>query len=209
MPAVRDFLQQLVESGPDWCTLGLLAARDVILNRPPNRSDLLQLVLDACCSPISDTRSKAVRLVANRLFPDPGMAHQIEQAARQRLDAMLPSTTPAAAAELVAVKAEQPSPEETQATLPASPSAQAAAAQRKGESADAGSSEQQPSQTAQDGAQQVEQPQRIGEDGTEVQAAGPSDTDAAQLCALYCALCTKKHSLLRHLFEVYAQTSGK
>lgn len=38
-------------------------------------------------------------------------------------------------------------------------------------------------------------------------AQGPSAAEAAQLCALYCALCTKKHSLLRHLFEVYAATS--
>ncbi|KAL4443945.1 hypothetical protein ABPG75_011682 [Micractinium tetrahymenae] len=114
-PAVRQFLEQLAAAGPDWCTLALLAARDAILQRPPSQAALLELVLDACASPTSDTRSKAVRLVANRLFPDPGMAPHIEQAARRRLDAML--------------------------------------------------------------------------------------------CALYCALCTKKHSLLRHLFEVYAATS--
>ena len=51
----------------------------------------------------------------------------------------------------------------------------------------------------------------VEEDAEEAPAAatGPTDIEAAQLCALYCALCTKKHSLLRHLFEVYGQTSGR
>lgn len=57
-----------------------------------------------------------------------------------------------------------------------------------------------------------EEPQAsaTGEGGAQAAAAvpaGPSAVEAAQLCALYCALCTKKHSLLRHLFEVHAQTS--
>lgn len=174
MPAVRQFLEQVSEGGPEWCTLTLLAARDVILQRPPSREPLVQLVLDACAAPTSDTRSKAVRLVANRLFSDPGMAPQIEQSARQRLDAMLvPAAPPAAAAS------------ESEAT--------------------AGG------QTAGGSPVDVHQPAAAEED-VEVEApapAGPSDVEAAQLCALYCALCTKKHSLLRHLFEVYGQTSGK
>ena len=33
----------------------------------------------------------------------------------------------------------------------------------------------------------------------------PTEEAAAQLCELYCALCTKKHALLRGLFEAYAQ----
>jgi hypothetical protein len=31
-----------------------------------------------------------------------------------------------------------------------------------------------------------------------------SRAEAGRLCSLYCAICTKKHSLLKHLFEVYA-----
>ena len=196
MPAVRQFLQQVAEGGPDWCTLALLAARDVILQRPPSREPLVQLVLDACAAPTSDTRSKAVRLVANRLFSDPGMAPQIEESARQRLDAMLlPTVSPAAVATAPEAEGGAGSPS-AQAAAPAVEAAAAASA--AGEEAAAGCSGNPQQATAGAGAEEAP-----------AAPSGPSDIEAAQLCALYCALCTKKHSLLRHLFEVYGQTSGR
>ena len=198
MPAVRQFLQQVADGGPDWCTLALLAARDVILQRPPSREPLVQLVLDSCAAPTSDTRSKSVRLVANRLFSDAGMAPQIEQSARQRLDAMLlPAARPAADATAPKAEVRAGSPSD----LAPSPGEDApASAPAAGQGAAAGSPSDLQGQQA-----------TVEEDAEEAPAAatGPTDIEAAQLCALYCALCTKKHSLLRHLFEVYGQTSGR
>lgn len=251
--ALRQFLEQLAAAGPDWCTLALLAARDAILQRPPSRAPLLQLVLDACASPTSDTRSKAVRLVANRLFPDPGMAPAIEQAARRRLGAMVPPPTTAAAAAPEAVAEPGAAAEDAQAAAAAGAADAADAQAAEGTEAAAGAAEpvngQEPSpatgdaaaaataEGAADGtaAPAAEVKQEAAQEApaaskVQAQAAaaaaeaaarevrpqaaaaaaaqGPSAAEAAQLCALYCALCTKKHSLLRHLFEVYAATSG-
>ena len=179
MPAVQQFLQQMTDAGSDWCTLALLAARDVILQRPPCRSPLLEMVLAACASPMADTRSKAVRLVANRLFPDVSMGPQIELAARQRLD------------ELIVVHDAAGEPLAENSSVPVQ-------------------QQEQPQDVEQRQNDGLQQEAEAGAEGEEVpQPPGPSDAEAAQLCALYCALCTKKHSLLRHLFEVYGQTSGR
>lgn len=256
--ALRQFLEQLAAAGPEWCTLALLAARDAIERRPPSRAPLLALVLDACASSTSDTRGKAVRLVANRLFPNPGMAPIIEQAARRRLDAMLPPQPPAAAAVSEAAaaaaacspaaagaenvdgpapsSADAPEPEKSEraeaavavkreaadvATAASNPEAQAAAAAGDEEQAQAAAAAAAPTAGEQQGRaaaaaaageaqEQAAAAAAAGkaQDGASAGISGPSAAEAAQLCALYCALCTKKHSLLRRLFEVYAQTSG-
>ncbi len=43
MPAVRQFLKDLCGTGPDGATLALLAARDIIDQRPPSRQQVKQL----------------------------------------------------------------------------------------------------------------------------------------------------------------------
>ena len=214
-PGVGAFLAALAERGPEWATLALLAARDVLLARPPARQALLQLVLQAAASPTADTRSKAVRLAANRLFPDPGMAPEVEAAARRRLDAMLtpppapqpdaagsPAAPAAAAAEGTRSDEAQQQPQGEAAKGGGSPAGSPSAAAGAPEAAAADSEQQQQEQ------QQAEQPAAATGEGEAPPPTGPTDAEAAQLCALYCALCTKKHSLLRRLFEVYGQTSG-
>lgn len=171
-PAVCAFLERLAERSPEWCTLALSTARDCLVQRPPSRAPLLQLVLAAAASPTADTRGKAVRLAANRLYPDPGMAPAIEQAAQQRLDAMV---------------------------VPPPGGEQAEQQQQDGQAA----GEQQQADGQGSGGADTSLPA-----GQPAAGQGPTDMEAAQLCALYCALCTKKHSLLRHLFEVYGTTSG-
>lgn len=233
-PAVRAFLAGLIEGGPDWCTLSLLAARDCLLQRPPSRPALLELVLEACTSPTADTRSKAVRLAANRLFPDPSMAPAIEQAARRRLDAMVPPPAPVAAAVPAQLAAgsqpvspaaspEQPPPG-SQPGSPAAPleaaAGEPAVAMKAEPTAAAGGAAPAAGEAAaavkHDAGAEAAGEHAGGQPAAEAVAMmaeapppGPTDAEAAQLCALYCALCTKKHSLLRHLFEVYGQTSGK
>ncbi len=46
-PACADFLRDCAASGGDWATLALSAARDVALQRPPDRGPMLALILDA------------------------------------------------------------------------------------------------------------------------------------------------------------------
>lgn len=166
MPSVRQFLEQLCASGPDWSTLALLASRDLLLQRPPCRSELLGLVLEATNAEDDDLRTKAVRLTANRLFAEPTVSAQIAEHAVQRLDSMA-----AAPAEELA-------------------GALAAAADSVVGPGD-------------EGADLAQQPDAAGHSG------GRGEEYYARMCALYCALCTKKHSMLRHLLEVYGQTSGE
>lgn len=245
-PAVRAFLAGLAGAGPEWCTLALLAARDCLLQRPPSRGALLDFVLEACASPTPDTRGKAVRLAANRLFPDPAMAPVVEQAARRRLDAMVPPPAPAAAAEpaaggeaapaagaeavpaagaevagakaaaagaeAAAAGAEAGAAAGAEASPAASPppaqeASPAASPQGEAAAAAGATAEAAAAATAEPAAAVKEEPQQAAE-AAEAAPPGPTDLEAAQLCALYCALCTKKHSLLRRLFEVYGLTSG-
>lgn len=88
-PSVRQFLEQLCGSGPDWSTLALLAARDMLLQRPPCRAEMLGLVLEATNAGDLDLRTKAVRLTVNRLFGEASISASIEAHALQRLDDML------------------------------------------------------------------------------------------------------------------------
>lgn len=163
MPSVVQHLQQLCSDGPDWATLALLAARDVILQRPPNRPQVLNWVLEVAVSSDEDARGKAVRLVANRLFPEVSMSQQIEIYAQQQLDMLL--------------------------------------VEQQSLTAEAVKKEQQQEQKCTTGAAAA------ALDTASPHDAGPSEERAAQLCGLYCALCTKKHSLLRRLLEVYSHTS--
>eukprot|EP00887_Chlorella_sp_A99_P000002 scaffold16.g2.t1 len=194
MPAVAQHLRQLCAAGPDWSTLALLAARDVILLRPPSRQPMLQLVLAAAAGEDEDARGKAVRLLANRLFPEPNLSAHVEQYAREQLDAMVRTSPPAAATQ-----------EQRPAPAPAAPADGEAPASVGVEAQAALGSDQQAAPVA-SAEQQGRQEQGQQEQGL---AAAPelSEERAGQLCALYCALCTKKHSLLRHLFEVFGQTS--
>ena len=189
MPAVQQYLHEVAAAGSEWSTLALLAARDVILQRPPSRQPVLQFVLAAAAGEDEDTRSKAVRLLANRLFPEASMSGQVEAFAREQLDALVVAPLP----EVPALPQQ----------LAATPAATAA-----GE--DGNHAPELPAQL-QTGNVAAEAAALAAVSAAEERAAaapGPSEERAAQLCALYCALCTKKHSLLRHLFEVFGLTSG-
>lgn len=39
-PSVGQFLSEVADLGGDWATLALSSARDIIINRPPNRYSL-------------------------------------------------------------------------------------------------------------------------------------------------------------------------
>lgn len=84
------------------------------------RSEALQVVLDAASGDQADTRNKAVRLIANKLFAQPQLQDSIEKFARRMLFLLI-TTIPSAAATADApalgiVKAEQPQLQTPQAT---------------------------------------------------------------------------------------------
>jgi len=84
------------------------------------RSEALQVVLDAASGDQADTRNKAVRLIANKLFAQTQLQDSIEKFARHMLF-RLTATSPSAAASadapaLSIVKVEQPPLQTPQAT---------------------------------------------------------------------------------------------
>lgn len=101
------------------------------------RSEALQVVLDAASGDQADTRNKAVRLIANKLFAQPQLQDSIEKFARRMLFC-LTTTSPSAAATaddpaLSTVKAEQPQLQNPQATAatPTEPSSEPQAASQQ------------------------------------------------------------------------------
>ncbi|DBB00785.1 TPA: hypothetical protein ACH3X1_000717 [Trebouxia sp. C0004] len=116
-PGVGLFLAEVAGMGGEWATLALSSARDIIINRPPNRSEALQVVLDAASGNQADTRNKAVRLIANKLFAQPQLQDSIEKFACRMLFRL--TTTPPSSADapvLGVVKTEQPQLQTPQAT---------------------------------------------------------------------------------------------
>ena len=104
--AVAVLLAPLLSRGGACANVALAAARDVALARPPARAQALGLILDAATReaislnggqegtegsssfPVDDeTRSKAVRLTANRLLPEPSLEAAILERARAELEA--------------------------------------------------------------------------------------------------------------------------
>lgn len=156
MHAVHDFLSNLAKKGPEWATVALIAARDVALSRPPSRASALDFVLQSVVDADDDLRTKAVRLLANRLFPEQAMTATIESFAEQQLEKLLIN---------------------------------------KGEETKDNGIVAEPT---------TEQQQHPAQEKT----TEPSIDEASRYCALYCALCTKKHSLLIHLFECYASATA-
>jgi len=191
------FLADLAASGGEWATLALTAARGVAVARPPDRAMALGVVLAAAvgadadlrCAPArpaaplaaprsrrrppgAPRRTKAVRLVANKLFTEPAMADDVERFAAAALRELADAARPAAGA-----------------AVPASNGVklEAGAAPGAGAGEDVG-----------DGA---------GDGAAPGAGAAADEQRARQRCQLFCALCTKRHALLRTLFEVYGQVA--
>jgi len=101
------------------------------------RSEALQVVLDAASGDQADTRNKAVRLIANKLFAQPQLQDSIEKFARRMLF-LLTDTSPSSSATadapaLSIVKTEQPPLQTPQATAatPTAPSSDPQAASQQ------------------------------------------------------------------------------
>lgn len=123
-------------------------------------------------------RAKAVRLVANKLFTEPCVEAEVERFATAALRELAP---PAPAASTPAPAENGVKLETGNGAAPAGPAgAPAAAGDDVGDAA---------AEAAPAGAG----------------AGAEEEGDARRRCQLFCALCTKRHALMRTLFEVYGQ----
>ncbi|CAD7704655.1 unnamed protein product [Ostreobium quekettii] len=80
---LKAFLAALTARGPAWSTTSLSVALELMKERPPLQSAMLELILEAATSDRDDTREKAIRLIKNRLFRD--FSAQVEVFATQAL----------------------------------------------------------------------------------------------------------------------------
>lgn len=136
---------------------------------------------EACCCVLSP-RAKAVRLVANKLFTEPSLEDAVERFATAAVRELVAAPTPAAHAEDSSAFGNGVKLES------ASGPATALAGAREGAAAGQGGD--------------------IGDGGSEGVAGAAEEELARRRCQLFCALCTKRHALLRTLFEVYGQVSA-
>ncbi|CAL5060884.1 unnamed protein product [Urochloa decumbens] len=136
-----------IQSG-DRVTQGLSAVWNLIMLRPSNRDRCLEIALQSSTHHLEEVRMKAIRLVANKLFPMASISKKIEDFANEKLNSVLE-------------------------VIPSGDSA----------------------------VTETSTPVAHNDGGLENLSA--SVADAQTLMSLYFALCTKKHSLLRHVFAIY------
>ena len=148
------------------------------------RCEALQVVLDAASGSHADTRNKAVRLIANKLFAQPQLQDTIAAFARQMLFKLTATAaTSATAATAVATGASDTAalgakqPQDPSAALPAS-------------QGDPTPTSQPPSAPQQHQQHQYQ-----------------SEEDGTRFAGLFCALCTKQQTLLRDLLLVYGRAA--
>ncbi|KAL2622737.1 hypothetical protein R1flu_002942 [Riccia fluitans] len=177
----------------DRITQGLSALWSLILQRPPARETCLKMALQCAVHEIDDIRAKAIRLVANKLYPLNYVADGIESFALEMLHSVLEARqapVDGAGKDRMDVDEGEPTP------VPI---------KKEGEDHEDQSS---------NGDQRVAQ----GSEDASVGDAGgksvprntngtASMTEAQRCMSLFFALCTKKHALLRELFLIYGRVS--
>ncbi|KAL9428787.1 hypothetical protein AB3S75_030720 [Citrus x aurantiifolia] len=168
-----------LQSG-DRVTQGLSAVWSLILLRPPLREDCLKIALLSAVHCSEEVRMKAIRLVANKLYPLSSIAQQIEDFAQERLlstingdgkvkkDAEVSTNGPQKDSDL-----EKPSNELMSGSTVG-----------KDISSD------------------------IHQSSTSPSMSSLSIPEAQRCMSLYFALCTKKHSLFRKIFILYKDASN-
>uniref|UniRef100_A0A061RAN6 Symplekin n=1 Tax=Tetraselmis sp. GSL018 TaxID=582737 RepID=A0A061RAN6_9CHLO len=83
--STSEFLASLVALGGQWAVAALKAAFDLLLQRPGLRKTCLRVILETTEAEDADIRNKAVRLIANRLFPERELMPSIEEHAAATL----------------------------------------------------------------------------------------------------------------------------
>jgi symplekin len=164
----------------DRITQGLSALWSLILQRPPTRGTCLKMALKCTVHESDDVRAKAIRLVANKLYPLTYVAQTIEEFAVQSLLAVVDlkqtDTGQGDSMDIDSIKATQGANGDQQSGNGLAPMDIAVV--------------------------KDESQQNIAKSSPAL-----SISDAQRCMSLFFALCTKKHALLQQLFEVYGRAS--
>ncbi|KAM2777519.1 hypothetical protein PS2_009856 [Malus domestica] len=165
--------------GGDRVTQGLSIVWSLILLRPPLRDPCLKIALQSAVHHLEEVRMKAIRLVANKLYPLSFIAQRIEDFAIEKLLSLKScDATEKIDAEGSKYELQKDSDSEKHSNEPPSVS---------GNSKDISSDNHQ-SFSSQN-------------------VSSLSIAEAQRCLSLYFALCTKKHSLFRQIFVVYGSAS--
>ncbi|ESW05883.1 hypothetical protein PHAVU_010G000700 [Phaseolus vulgaris] len=170
--------KELHSLNADRVTQGLSAVWSLILLRPPIRDTCLQIALQSAVHHLEEVRMKAIRLVANKLYPLSSISQQIEDFAKE----MLFSVTSDDVFELTDAEG-------------------SIADSQKGPDVEKVSNEQ----SSLSGSTKDVSDNR---QSCTSESVSPDSVSEAQRCmSLFFALCTKKHSLFRQVFVIYRSTS--
>ncbi|XP_057458504.1 uncharacterized protein LOC130749200 isoform X2 [Lotus japonicus] len=159
----------------DRVTQGLSAVWSLILLRPPIRDTCLKIALQSAVHHLEEVRMKAIRLVANKLYPLPFISQKIEDFAKEMLFRVMSGDASEATEAEGSIAVSQNGPDVEK--LPEEPSS------LSGSSKDVSSDNHQPC--------------------TSDNAVPDSVSESQRCMSLYFALCTKKHSLFRQIFVIY------
>ncbi|XVF08283.1 hypothetical protein REPUB_Repub06bG0213100 [Reevesia pubescens] len=177
-PRISEKAEKDSQSG-DRVTQGLSTVWSLILLRPPIRDVCLKIALQSAVNHLEEVRMKAIRLVANKLYPLSSIAQQIEDFAREMMLSVVNADgTERIDAEGLITESHKDSDSEKPSN-----EHQSMSSIGKDFSADAHQSETSPS------------------------VSSLSVPEAHRCMSLYFALCTKKHSLFRQIFIVYGSAS--
>ena len=146
------------------------------------------MVLTAASGSHADTRNKAVRLIANKLFAQPQLQDTIAAFARQMLFKLTATAATAAAAAATGASATAVVSAEQPGELPPPKDSSATPSASQGDPA--------PMPQPPSAPQQHQQHQF------------QSEEDGTRFAGLFCALCTKQQTLLQDLFLVFGRASG-
>ncbi|XP_020087001.1 uncharacterized protein LOC109709265 isoform X2 [Ananas comosus] len=158
----------------DRVTQGLSAVWNLIVQRPSNRDRCLLIALQSAVHPVEEVRMKAIRLVANKLFPMATISQKIEDFANEKLRSIVDGI-PALEVDNV--------------------DGAIHGVQKDADSEKSGNEEQPVHGVASD--------EHISDGQLAENAISSSLVEAQRCMSLYFALCTKKHSLLRQIFTIY------
>ncbi|KAL3691207.1 hypothetical protein R1sor_004858 [Riccia sorocarpa] len=176
----------------DRITQGLSALWSLILQRPPARETCLKMALQCAVHEVDDIRAKAIRLVANKLYPLSYVADGIENFALEMLHSVLeprPASINGAAKDQMEVDEREPT---------------SVLVKKEVEEHEQSSNGD---QRASQGSQDVSVSDVSGRTVPRNTNGAISLTEAQRCMSLFFALCTKKHALLRELFLIYGRVS--
>ncbi|XP_057858531.2 uncharacterized protein LOC131067516 isoform X2 [Cryptomeria japonica] len=163
----------------DRLTQGLSAVWSLILLRPPARSICLDIALQTAVHPIEDVRSKAIRLVANKLYPLNSISQNIEEFATKMMLSVADNIQGGDSMEIGGLRIVGRESINQQDLSNGWPKV-SNSSRNCGESSNG-----------------KDQP------GSEHSVSNVSITEAQRCMSLYFALCTKKPALLQKVFSMY------